>query len=87
MNARLNIESRVVTALRTVLPKKNREQAVEMATTLTELDLDSLKFLEFLLALEEEFGMQLNEDMLKLQAVRTIGDAVALVASASGAGS
>lgn len=69
-------------ALRTILPKKSREQAVDLSTTFVALDLDSLKFLEFLLALEEEFGMQLSEDVLKLQAVETIGDAVALVISA-----
>ena len=44
--------------------------------------MDSLNFLEFLLALEDEFGLRLTDDALRLKAVHTVSDALELVGRA-----
>lgn len=79
MNAQDDIFDRVNKTLRSVIPKSSREAAIGLETDLQALGMDSLNFLEFLLALEDEFGLQLTDDVLRLKAVRTVSDALELV--------
>ena len=79
MNAQADIFDRVNKTLRSVIPKGSREAAIGLETDLQALGMDSLNFLEFLLALEDEFGLQLTDDVLRLKAVRTVSDALELV--------
>jgi len=74
-----NTAERVINTLRGVLPKAIRDKAITPNSVLSELGMDSLAFLEFLLALESEFGLNLSGDTLKLRAVRSVNDAVELV--------
>ena len=74
-----DILERIVETLRNFLPKRFRMADIQMTTKLTELGMDSLAFLEFLLALEAEFELNLTGDILKLKQVLTVGDAFELV--------
>ena len=77
-----DILKRVTKTLRGVLPKGSRETAIGVETDLQALGMDSLNFLEFLLALEDEFGLRLTDDALRLKAVHTVSDALELVGRA-----
>jgi acyl carrier protein len=79
-----NISSRVIATLRKVLPKKSREIDITSAMKLADLGMDSINFMEFLLALEEEFRLNLSGDLLKLKQVTSVQDAVDLVDSITG---
>jgi acyl carrier protein len=41
--------------------------------------MDSLAFVEFLVALEEEFGLNLSEDSLRLREIATVADMVVFI--------
>ncbi len=76
-----DIFERVVDTLRSCIPKRSRTAEMQMETQLTDFGMDSLVFLEFLLALEAEFELNLTGDVLKLKQVLTVGDAVELVSN------
>lgn len=52
---------------------------VSVDATFSELDLDSLDLVEFALAAEETFGVNISDE--EAEELRTIGDAVALLDS------
>lgn len=70
---------RVIKTLKSILSKKYRKSHINLKTDLSSLGMDSLNFLEFLLALETEFNVSLDGDVLKLNNILTVGDAVELV--------
>ncbi|TKJ18874.1 phosphopantetheine-binding protein [Blastococcus sp. CCUG 61487] len=76
---RPDVEARVAACLHRALPPALRTVEVEEGTLLQSLGMDSLSFLEFLVALEDEFTLNLSEDVLKLNQVKTFGDVVELV--------
>ncbi|MDX6649478.1 MAG: acyl carrier protein [Solirubrobacteraceae bacterium] len=53
-----------------------------MDTTWEELEVDSLDLVELVQALEDEYGVRIEDEQLK--GVKTVGDAVRLVVAAKG---
>jgi acyl carrier protein len=53
-----------------------------MDTTWEELEVDSLDLVELVQALEDEYGVRIEDEQLK--GVKTVGDAVRLVIAAKG---
>jgi acyl carrier protein len=61
----------------------DRDKVTAEARFSEDLDADSLDLVEAVLALEEEFGVSIPED--EMEGVKTVGQAVDLVASKVGA--
>ncbi len=76
------VEARVIDALASFGPDKSQ---ITRESTFEELDIDSLDLVELAQIVEDEYGVVLKgEDMKEL---KTVGDAVDLVASRASAGS
>lgn len=72
--------AQVVSVLCSVLPTRYRDFAFEDGTRFHEdLGMDSMSFLEFLVALEETLAIPLTAEMLRVQALRSLGDVLALI--------
>ena len=56
-------------------PAKITEQSEFVA----DLNADSLDLMEFMLALEDEFGISMPEDDDAMKGIKTVGDAVKLI--------
>lgn len=71
---------RVVASLKKVLPARFHDVSILRETRFQEdLSMDSLNFLEFLVALEEEFRVDLTADVLRVQSLRSVDDVVKLL--------
>lgn len=57
----------------------------EMGTTWEQLDVDSLDLVELVRALEDEYGIEIDDD--KLKPIASVGDAVRLVIELGGTAS
>jgi acyl carrier protein len=57
-------------------------ESAEMNTTFEELDADSLDLVELVRALEDNFGVEIDDERLK--PIRSVGDAVRLVQELQG---
>jgi acyl carrier protein len=57
-------------------------ETAQMETEWSELDVDSLDLVELVKALEDEYGIQINDDELK--PIKGVGDAVALTIRLAG---
>lgn len=79
MNSQAQMLERIIKTLRSILPKGARDLAIGSEADLQMLGMDSLNFLEFLLALEDEFDLKLTDDLLRLKAMSTVGDVLELV--------
>ena len=62
-----------------------RELVTEDATFKDDLDADSLDLVEFVMAVEERFGISIPEE--KLEGITTVGAAVSYVVDGAGAAS
>ncbi|WP_397392731.1 acyl carrier protein [Polynucleobacter sp.] len=78
-NSQTHTLERIIKTLRSTLPKGVRNAYIGSETDLQMLGMDSLNFLEFLLALEDEFNLKLTDDLLRLKAMSTVGDVLELV--------
>ena len=80
MDIRLDSEWRVISCLKKILPTSYATYEFKLETRFAvDCDMDSLTFIEFLVAVEEEFGLNLSEDSLRLQKISTVGDMVLLI--------
>jgi acyl carrier protein len=77
-------EAQVLELVRGKLDEIKVENATgaTMDTTWEELEVDSLDLVELVQALEDEYGVRIEDEQLK--EVKTVGDAVRLVIAAKG---
>jgi len=77
-------EAQVLELVRGKLDEIKVENAAgaTMDTTWEELEVDSLDLVELVQALEDEYGVRIEDEQLK--EVKTVGDAVRLVIAAKG---
>jgi acyl carrier protein len=77
-------EAQVLELVRGKLDEIKVENAAgaTMDTTWEELEVDSLDLVELVQALEDEYGVRIEDEQLK--GVKTVGDAVRLVVAAKG---
>lgn len=77
-------EAQVLELVRGKLDEIKVENAAgaTMDTTWEELEVDSLDLVELVQALEDEYGIRIEDEQLKT--VKTVGDAVRLVIAAKG---
>jgi acyl carrier protein len=77
-------EAQVLELVRGKLDEIKVENAAgaTMDTTWEELEVDSLDLVELVQALEDEYGVRIEDEQLK--GVKTVGDAVRLVIAAKG---
>ncbi|MCX6386557.1 MAG: phosphopantetheine-binding protein [Solirubrobacterales bacterium] len=80
-------EQQVLEKVRTQLEeiKVPGAAGAEMTTTWDDLDVDSLDLVELVRALEDEYGIEINDE--KLKPIASVGDAVRLVIELGGTAS
>jgi len=80
MDTQLDVQRRIISCLRSILPARYATHPFQPETRFdVDCDMDSLAFVEFLVALEEEFGLNLSEDSLRLREIATVADMVVFI--------
>ena len=80
MDTTLDVQRRVITCLQNILPARYATHPFTLDTRFdVDCDMDSLAFVEFLVAIEEEFQLNLSEDSLRLHKISTIADMVVFI--------
>lgn len=80
-----DVEARVVSVL-DQFTSSSTSRALGLDTALDECGLDSLAIFEFVLALEKEFGMTIDDSEFTIDNFKTVGGVVAAVRRQSGVG-
>ena len=73
-NELLSYVQRIIICLQSVLPGRYKKMSFTGETEFSKLNMDSLIFLDFLRALEDEFSIDLSQNILLLQQVKKISD-------------
>jgi acyl carrier protein len=74
--------AKILAALTSVLPTRYRDYPFQDSTRFREdLGMDSLSFLEFLVALEEALAIPVTAEMLRIQNLMSVRDVITLVDS------
>lgn len=73
-----DLEQRIIECLQEVL---GQETIVERGTQLTEIGLDSLRFIRLVVELEEAFGIEISDDDIYLDKFGKVSDIVKLIGS------
>ena len=72
--------AQVVSVLCSVLPTRYHDFKFQNGTRFHEdLGMDSMSFLEFLVGLEETLAIPLTAELLRVQALRSLGDVLSLI--------
>ena len=80
MDTQLDVQKRIINCLLKILPARYVTHPFQSDTRFdVDCDMDSLAFVEFLVALEEEFGLNLSEDSLRLRKIATVADMVVFI--------
>ena len=72
----------ICTALKEVMPEENRNKELSASTKIESLGIDSIKYINLFISIEEIVGKDLEEivDSIDLSTINTIEDIVKLVA-------